>query len=98
MADIRNPSLEDPELARILQAVRDLHPLLQELAGTLSPAEQEILDSGAHERMNLAEYNQGARVADDNFCDLCGARGAYSRYCSDCSRGLNSHTDCAWGS
>lgn len=92
-----NPSLKDPELERIIEAIREIFPLMQELAGTLSPAEQEILDTQRHERVCMTEWNSGARVADDRFCVDCGARGVWGRRCDSCERGRNEHSDCAWG-
>lgn len=37
---------------------------------------------------DLKQYNEGARMADDKFCQLCGARGVWGRYCSYCAEGL----------
>jgi len=33
----------------------------------------------------VKQWNDGARLADDHFCQLCGKRGVRGRYCESCS-------------
>lgn len=61
---------------------------LNDERGQLSPAEAELAAEKFPERLAIteAEWNSGARVADDCFCQCCGARGVLSHLCPSCER------------
>lgn len=45
------------------------------------------------EELRRAQELAGCRVADDRFCQLCGKRGVWGIFCTECSDGLNRPAD-----
>jgi hypothetical protein len=43
-------------------------------------------DAPKYAKTDEEKANEGARVADDTFCQMCGCRSVFGSYCPSCGR------------